>query len=170
MPLKQVLRAAAALLLLGLSLGANAADDDEKYLLDQNGCRVINPFPRAEETVTWTGGCKDGYVEGKGVLQWFLSGIADEKYEGEMRAGYADGDGTQVMLDGGRYEGAWSRSKQEGEGTYYAPDGSIYKGAWKNGKPHGFGTYRTPEGRVLRGQWIDGEYQRDDEPSDPNRT
>jgi hypothetical protein len=148
---------------------AHAADDDERFILDQNGCRVINPAPRAEETVTWTGKCRDGYVDGKGVLQWFQSGIADEKYEGEMSRGFAEGTGNQTQTDGGRYEGEWKASRQEGEGTYFAPDGSVYKGGWKSGKPHGFGSYRTPEGRVMRGQWVDGEFQRANE-DDPNKT
>ncbi|MBI1395069.1 MAG: hypothetical protein GC151_03735 [Betaproteobacteria bacterium] len=142
---------------------------DDNFITDQNGCRIYNPVPRPEETVTWSGGCKDGFAEGKGVLQFFLSGIADESYEGEMKGGYADGHGTQMMVDGGRYEGEWSHSKQNGQGTYYAADGSIYEGAWKNGKPDGFGTLRTPEGRVLRGQWVDGQFQREIE-DDPNRT
>ena len=84
-------------------------------------------------------------------------------------AGYAEGDGVQTMVDGGRYEGQFSRSRQHGEGTFYAPDGSIFKGEWKNGKPHGNGTFRTPEGRVTRGTWVDGVFQAE-EPSDPNRT
>lgn len=145
--------------------------EDEKYILDQNGCRIVNPFPRAEESATWTGGCKDGLVDGTGVLQWFQSGVADEKYEGEMRRGYAEGTGTQSQTDGGRYEGEWKESRQEGEGTYFSADGSVYKGGWKNGKPHGFGTYRTPEGRVMRGQWVDGEYQSEQQKDeDPNKT
>lgn len=151
-----------------LCLAALSSAED-KFILDQNGCRIVNPVPRAEETVTWTGECKDGFADGTGVLQFYLSGIADEKYEGEMKQGYAEGQGTQTMVDGGRYEGQWSRSKQEGEGTFFAADGSIYKGNWKNGKPHGFGTYRTPEGRVMRGQWVDGQFQREVE-DDPNRT
>ncbi len=148
---------------------ATAADDDEKYITDQNGCRVVNPAPRAEETVTWTGACRDGYTDGKGVLQWYQSGVADEKYEGEMARGYAEGVGAMTHIDGGRYEGEWKASRQEGEGSYFAPDGSVYKGGWKNGKPHGYGSYRTPEGKVLRGQWVDGEFQREDK-NDPNKT
>lgn len=154
--------------LLLLTLGTASADD-ERYLADQNGCRIVNPSPRPEETVSWTGGCRDGLAEGKGVLQFYLSGIADEKYEGEMKEGYAEGVGVQTMVDGGRYEGEFSRSRQHGEGTFYATDGSIYKGGWKNGKPHGAGTYRTPEGRVMRGEWIDGNFQ-SEEPEDPNKT
>ena len=152
-------------LLVGLTLltGAARADDERvNYIPDQNGCKVVNPTPRPEETVTWTGGCKDGLVDGTGVLQFLLSGIPDEKYEGEMKAGYAEGRGVQVMLDGGRYEGEFSRSRQHGQGTYYAPDGSIYEGAWHLGKPHGRGTYRTPEGRVTRGTWSNGRFEGED--------
>ena len=161
------LRAFAGLFLL-LSAAAQA-DENVNYIRDQNGCGIVNPSPRAEETVTWSGACKDGLAEGTGVLQFYQSGVADERYEGEMKAGYAEGNGVQTMLDGGRYEGEFSRSRQHGEGTFYAADGSIYKGGWKNGKPHGFGSYRTPEGRVMRGQWVDGEFQ-NEEPADPNRT
>jgi len=158
---------AAALLLI--STAVTADDERARYIVDQNGCRIVNPSPRPEETVTWSGGCKEGLAEGKGVLQFFQSGIADEKYEGAMRDGYAEGDGVQTMVDGGRYEGQFSRSRQHGEGTFYAPDGSIFKGEWKNGKPHGNGTFRTPEGRVTRGTWVDGVFQ-SEEPADPNRT
>ncbi|MCA3131078.1 MAG: hypothetical protein ACK5YW_02040 [Betaproteobacteria bacterium] len=158
------------LLLLALLLGVNTAFAQEKFILDQKGCKVINPSPRPEETVTWSGACgADGYTTGKGVLQWFQSGIADEKYEGEMARGYAHGQGTQTMVDGGRYEGQWNNSRQDGEGAYFAPDGSVYRGGWKNGQPHGQGTYRTPEGRVTQGEWENGRFK--GEPGeDPNRT
>jgi hypothetical protein len=160
------------LLALSLSGAALAADDAVKSIQDQNGCKVVNPNPRPEETITWTGKCgKDGYTEGTGVLQWYQSGVADEKYEGEMTRGYAEGKGIQTMIDGGRYEGEFKESRQHGEGTFYAPDGSIYKGGWKDGKPHGTGTYRTPEGRVLQGEWENGNFRGgEDAVDDPNRT
>ncbi len=157
------IRFAATLLLAGSALLAHAAGDKTGYILDQKGCRIVNPAPRAEETVTWSGACSsDGFAQGKGVLQWFQSGVPDEKYEGEMERGYAHGKGAQTMVDGGRYEGDWRDSQQQGEGAFFAPDGSIYKGAWKDGKPHGAGVYRTPEGKVLRGEWVDGKYRDQD--------
>lgn len=169
---------AATLLLAGASaLPAMAADPG--FILDQKGCKIVNPAPRAEETVTWSGACsKDGFAEGSGTLQWYQSGVADERYDGEMERGYAHGKGSQSMVDGGRYEGDWFESRQQGEGAYFAPDGSIYKGQWKEGKPHGAGTYRTPEGKVLRGEWDNGKYRSNDEGGDseadpqpnPNKT
>jgi hypothetical protein len=161
---------AKSLIALVLLAAAGGAVAQEKFILDQNGCKVINPAPRPEETVTWSGGCgPDGFTTGKGVLQWFQSGIADEKYEGEMERGYAHGQGTQTMVDGGRYEGQWKDSRQDGQGSFFAPDGSVYRGGWKAGKPHGEGEYRTPEGRVMRGEWENGRFKGDPE-ADPNRT
>ena len=157
-------------LLAALLFAAGGAVAQDKFILDQKGCKVINPAPRPEETVTWSGPCgADGYTIGKGVLQWFQSGIPDEKYEGEMERGYAHGQGTQTMVDGGRYEGEWKNSRQEGEGAFFAPDGSVYRGGWKNGKPHGQGSYRTPEGRVMRGEWENGRFKGDPD-EDPNKT
>jgi hypothetical protein len=164
----------AALLTAFLTTGlAAAADDDAKFIKDQNGCKVVNPNPRAEETITWTGKCgSDGYTQGSGVLQWYQSGVADEKYEGEMSHGYAEGKGVQTMIDGGRYEGEFKESRQHGEGTYYGPDGSVFKGSWQDGKPHGPGVLRTPEGKVIRGEWENGTFKGGDtdRESDPNRT
>ena len=170
---------AAVLAIAALTTTGPATAQEQKFIVDQNGCKVVNPFPRAEESITWTGGCDaDGFTDGEGVLQWYQSGVADEKYEGEMKHGYAHGKGSQTMVDGSRYEGEWKNSRQEGEGTFYAIDGSIYQGGWKDGKPHGVGMYRTPDGRVMRGEWEDGELKSgapdgDAEPEDadnPNRT
>jgi hypothetical protein len=172
-PARRLPALAAAALLLALT-GADAALADEPNTIpDQNGCKVINPAPRSEETVTWTGECVDGFTSGEGILQWFQSGIPDEKYEGQMQRGYAHGKGTHMMVDGGRYEGEWADSKQQGDGTYYAPDGSTFRGTWKNGKPHGFGVLRTPEGRTIRGEWVDGQMQGEEgqgRPDDGSRT
>ena len=152
--------ATALLLSCNAMLSAHAAGG---YILDQKGCKIVNPAPRAEETVTWSGACsKDGLAEGKGTLQWFQSGVADEKYQGDMERGFAHGKGMLTMVDGGRYEGDWAESRKQGEGTYFAPDGSIYKGGWKDDKPHGAGAYRTPEGKVQRGEWNNGKYQSKD--------
>jgi len=168
-----MLKSLATFLLAALCTSAAlAADDEVGFIKDESGCKVVNPNPRTEETITWTGPCgADGFTEGSGVLQWFQSGVADEKYEGGMQHGYAEGTGVQTMIDGGRYEGQFKQSRQHGEGTFYAPDGSIFNGSWKDGKPHGAGVYRTPEGKVLRGEWEDGTFKGGEgAENDPNRT
>src|SRR5687767_10410401 len=57
-------------------------------------CLVWNSFPKEGESVTWTGGVVDGKSHGKGLLQWFTNGVPTSSYEGEMKDGYADGQGV----------------------------------------------------------------------------
>ena len=171
----------AALLAAGLSVCelAAAVEDDVSWIADQRGCKVANTFPREGETITWSGPCKDGYADGDGVVQWFLDGKEDDRYEGHVAMGWAEGHGVLSKSEGGKYEGDWKHSVQDGSGRYDAPDGSFYEGQWKNGKPHGQGQYRRPDGKVFIGEWVDGVYapdlekqqqQDDDETPDPNNT
>jgi hypothetical protein len=154
-----------------------APSDDVEWIADKNGCKVANPFPRAGETITWTGTCKNGFADGEGVLQWFYNGKQDDRYEGNLARGWAEGRGTLFKSDGGKYDGEWQQSLQNGMGRYEAPDGSWYDGQWKNGKPNGNGQYRRPDGRMFMGQWSDGVFEGDEDdgnqpqkPDDPNRT
>ncbi|HZR02150.1 MAG TPA: hypothetical protein VFA81_03125 [Burkholderiales bacterium] len=164
-----------AFALWSFSLSARTAEDDVAWIADKNGCKVANPYPRPGETITWSGECKGGFAHGNGVLQWYLNGKPDDRYEGTMEQGWAEGHGVLRKGDGGTYDGNWKHSMQEGLGRYDAPDGSVYDGEWKNGKPNGSGQFRTPDGRMFMGQWKDGVFEGDEEPeddedSDPNRT
>jgi hypothetical protein len=166
-------------LLAGLCAGFDAAavEDDVSWIADKRGCKIANTFPRSGETITWSGPCKDGYADGEGVVQWFLDGKEDDRYEGHVSMGWAEGHGVLTKVEGGKYDGDWKHSVQEGSGRYDAPDGSFYEGQWRNGKPHGQGQYRRPDGKVFIGEWVDGVYapdlehqQDDDETPDPNKT
>jgi hypothetical protein len=42
------------------------------------GCYVWNPFPAADETVTWTGACVVGFAQGTGTKTWIVSGTVTE--------------------------------------------------------------------------------------------
>ena len=46
------------------------------------GCKVWNAYPEPGETFTWDGPCKDGFVDGSGILEWFLNGKFKVHYEG----------------------------------------------------------------------------------------
>ncbi len=157
-------------------VGFAAPDEDAGWIADKRGCKVANPFPRPGETITWSGECKNGFAQGQGVLQWYLDGQEDDRYEGNLELGWAEGRGVLVRLDGSKYDGDWKQSQQHGNGRFEAPDGSWYEGQWKDGKPHGQGQYRRPDGKIFIGVWIDGVYEGDlesepDEDSyDPNRT
>jgi hypothetical protein len=164
-----------AVLVLALALSALARaaySQDVEWIADKRGCKVANPYPRAGETITWTGECKNGFAHGQGVLQWYLHGKEDDRYEGNLERGWAEGQGTLYKGGGGgKYEGEWQQSLQHGKGRYEDPDGSWYDGQWQNGKPHGSGQYRRPDGRIFMGQWREGVFEGDEEnqQQDPNR-
>jgi hypothetical protein len=168
----------AALLATAALLGGRAQaapEEDTGWIADKRGCKVANPFPRPGESITWSGECKNGFAQGQGVLQWYLNGQEDDRYEGTLDMGWAEGHGVLSRGDGGKYDGEWKQSMQHGKGRYEAPDGSWYEGQWKMGKPHGQGQYRRPDGKIFIGVWIDGVYEGDIEPepeddNDPNRT
>jgi hypothetical protein len=169
-----LMRSLALLALVGTCVAVAGPSEDVEWIADKRGCKVANPFPRAGETITWSGDCKDGFADGQGVLQWFLYGKEDDRYEGKLARGWAQGRGVLTKPDGGTYDGEWQQSLQHGQGRYEAPDGSWYDGEWRDGKPNGAGQYRRPDGRTFMGQWRDGVFEGDeeqdgDDQDDPNR-
>jgi hypothetical protein len=128
-----------------------------QWLQDKRGCKIANPTPKPKETVTWTGACADGYMQGKGVLQFTTEGKPGAKYEGTLSKGQITGRGALSTPDGATYDGDWVDGKQDGYGVYTAADGSRYEGAWTAGQPDGPGSYRSAKGEVIRGVWENGK-------------
>jgi hypothetical protein len=121
-------------------IGANAQKQIEimlHWITDTHGCKVWDSLPSANESVSWSGPCKDGYAEGKGTLAWFINGKAYGSYEGELRGGHYDGEGTQIWPSGARYDGGWKDDRADGHGTYRNLQGEICSGVWVNGCFHG---------------------------------
>lgn len=147
---------AVAVLLLAAA-PAFAQNPDTPTIADENGCKVYNPMPQQDESIKWSGECRNGFADGAGVLDWYIGGQLEERYEGDLKMGWADGEGTYVSRRGIRYEGGWKNSLQHGKGKIQNPDGSVYQGEWKAGKPHGWGMYRAPNGETVEGEWENGE-------------
>lgn len=140
-----------------LATPALAQKDQVPTVKDQNGCKIYNPLPQDDETVKWSGSCRDGFADGSGILEWYIGGRLEERYEGNLQRGWAEGNGTFVSRQGMRYKGEWKRSQQDGKGVSQGPDGSSYDGEWRAGKPHGWGTFTGPDGESVTGEWEDGE-------------
>lgn len=88
-----------------------------------NNCKAHNPNPQPNETATWSGECKDGYVHGQGTLQWYKNGKPN-----------------------GTYVGGYSEGRMHGKGVYAWKDGSKYDGEWKDDKRHGLGKLTLVKG------------------------
>ncbi len=147
-----------AAILLSAAAG-HAQDGQTPTIADTNGCKVYNPMPQENESIKWSGECRGGFADGNGVLDWYIGDQLEERYDGELKMGWADGEGTYVSRRGVRYKGTWKNSLQDGRGTIQNADGSVYQGEWKEGKPHGRGMYRAPNGETLEGEWVDGEFK-----------
>ena len=150
------------------------------------GCKVWNVDPQPDETFTWTGGCKDGYLDGNGIFQWIVDGKAGSKYEGSFIQGKKQGKGISVFgpttsSAGDRYEGDYYDGLRHGKGIYLWANGIAYEGDWLNdimtgkgiltwvsgsryegdfwdNKMHGYGVYTYADGRVQRGRFENGKY------------
>ena len=143
-----------AALAAGLILCAPAIAYAGDWIADaKSGCKVWNPQPSGGEAVHWAGACKDGFADGKGVLEWLRGGNAYERDEGSWRGGKQTGEGAQTW-PGGQYKGEFSESMPHGKGVLTAGD-ARYQGAFLNGKPNGKGVLTNASG-TFDGTWADG--------------
>ncbi len=120
------------------------------------GCRVWNAGPKPNETITWSGSCKDGYATGSGVLIWFLDGKMGARYEGGYVDGRRNGRGKHVSASGEIYEGDFVDGKPNGRGKNVYSDGSSYNGGWVANVWHGSGQWVRANGDRFLGEWVRG--------------
>ncbi|MDP2755165.1 MAG: hypothetical protein Q8P40_12360 [Nitrospirota bacterium] len=77
-----------------LSNFTNAAEPN--WITTDKGCKVWNPFPKPNESVTWSGECVDGKAHGYGVLQWYENRIKTLRQEFTPTNGVRMEDGVAV--------------------------------------------------------------------------
>jgi len=80
------------------------------------------------------------------------------KYEGEIKNGFPNGQGTFTLNDGEKYVGEFKDGKSHGQGTYTFKKGNKYVGGWKDGKRNGQGTITWSDGKKYVGEWKNGKY------------
>lgn len=107
--------------------------DDGRWLLDpQTGCRLWDWHPAPEDTATWSGACRSGRKEGRGVVQWFEHGRPIDRFEGLFRRGKREGFGRYNWATGESFEGTYSDDLPNGPGTVTI-DGVSFAGTWRGG-------------------------------------
>jgi hypothetical protein len=93
----------------------------------QNSCKVL----MKEISGSYSGGCKKGLADGKGVAK----GV--DSYTGEFRKGLPDGSGTYIWHTDQTYTGEWKRGLRDGKGKntikYMGKDSTI-SGIWREDK------------------------------------
>lgn len=119
------------LCLASTAVAADAEHPDANWITDSNGCRLWNQNPVENETVSWTGACRNGVGEGYGVIQWFHDNREIARYEGELWGGIQNGRGVLIRGDL-RYSGEFRDGKAHGVG-HFTSQGQSFTGIWKDG-------------------------------------
>ena len=118
----------------------------------QSGCTVWDPQPVPDQTIRWTGDCKDGKASGAGTLTVFRAEKPVERNEGQFVEGKQTGHGVRHYLDG-HYTGRFKDGLFDGDGVYIASNGMRYDGEWKAGNFDGHGTLSFVSGVRYEGQF-----------------
>lgn len=171
------------LCILGIGLAAShpVLAQDAVSWIGAPDCRLAAVKPAPVAPPTWSGGCKDGFADGKGVLEWrskkgdafrltatFAAGQVQGEaelhyqngieYTGTVKDGIPEGHGYLRYPDGAQYEGEMRHGHSEGMGEQLYASGNDYKGQWKNDERDGTGTMTYVLGGRYEGGWKNDEW------------
>lgn len=88
--------------------------------------------PDKQDKATWSGVCRSGLKEGKGVTQWTEHGQPIDLFEGTYRNGRREGAGRYSWNQADRFEGSYADGLPNGFGTVTV-NGAALSGEWRNG-------------------------------------
>lgn len=119
-------------LVFGLLGGPAMADG---WIVDPtNGCGTSNPFPKPKESISWRGACRDGKLDGQGMLVWYRDGVETERDQGNFRNGELDGEAVIAYPDGHVIIGSYREGTRDGEFIVTKPNGQVTVSEYKDGK------------------------------------
>ncbi|MGB0572134.1 MAG: hypothetical protein ACPGQM_08745 [Alphaproteobacteria bacterium] len=70
-----------------------------------------------------------------GVLEWFLDGAPNGRFEGSLNGGRIEGEGIPDYPSGYQYIGNFRDGRPDGRGTFILAVGRRLTGFWENGQP-----------------------------------
>ncbi len=129
---------------------------EQKWIADPNGCKVVNPRPRARESISWSGECVSGIANGEGRLAWFLKGKLTGTFTGTLVAGQLEGQGVYEYANGDRYEGEFYASRYDGRGVYTYANGNRYEGDFVAGIATRSGALQLTDGQRFKTDFVSG--------------
>ncbi len=127
-----------------------------KELKSHPGCYVWDDHYYADQTVIWTGECRDSLASGTGNLKW-VRGDDENEHTGLLRGGKHQGDWVERYANGTVNEGPYVEGKRHGRWILRNADGNVAEGSMVDGKGNGKWTVRTADGDVYQGPYVDGE-------------
>ena len=146
--------------------GRESSDGCWMEISNQTGCYLWNPFPKDDETVSWSGDCSEGFPQGDGRVSWYQYGALDIIAEGRFRGGRRDGPYMYRSVDGtSSGEGLYMNGERSGRWTFHfeGRDDNMVRaaGSFVNGERHGIWTIHY-EGRGdslarVVGSYVNGE-------------
>jgi hypothetical protein len=145
------------LLCLALACGTAGAADAPSHpsWYGPSDCRIAPVDAPPISELRWSGPCRDGYAEGRGVLSWRSREGYRQTLEGTLVRGEIRGEATLKWDDGASYVGSFAGGRPHGQGYFRGPKGQ-YEGEYVNGRPEGTGIFLFPNGDRYEGQWKDG--------------
>jgi hypothetical protein len=108
-----------------------------RWQISSDGCKVWNPAPVPNESVTWSGGCANGFGHGDGTEAWFENGKIGNVITGTMANGRFSGVVTVRYPNGSVYKGKLSSSGRggpDGDGLFTSASGRVFQVSYSNGK------------------------------------
>ena len=128
-------------------------------LKNHPGCFVWNEMLRHGHSVTWSGECSGGLIQGAGTETWIYGGEEEKKDigEGEYADGKRIGTWTQKQSTGGVREGSYLAGLRSGHWIEQRRDGSVFEGPYVDGKRSGYWVHRYASGTVMEGPYLEGE-------------
>lgn len=89
-----------------------AEESEGNFIKDKRtGCTVWYKHMFHEDSVSWSGACKNGFAEGYGTLIGFTKGVQTSSYIGEMKKGKPEGKGDFKFGNGRELKGHFSEGE-----------------------------------------------------------
>ena len=132
---------------------------DEWVLVNDKGCKVLDPYYSDGITMKWDGACINGKANGFGKLTKYDDGKLESTFEGNYNNGIREGKGTFSHNTGTILECAFINGQAIGYGKYDLGNGNKYEGQIYNYREHGNGIYYYANGSKFEGFFVsDKEY------------
>jgi antitoxin component YwqK of YwqJK toxin-antitoxin module len=141
-------------LLFTISLNGQTLKD-EWVKINNEGCKILDPYYSDGVTETWEGKCVNGKADGYGKLTKYKNGVIESIYEGDYKDGIREGKGkfTHIGMNS-VLECTFVNGQAIGKGVYTLEGGHKYVGDIVNYRRHGEGILYIANGAIQDGFFV----------------